>query len=44
MNKELEMTPNVLVEFFTKASVRVYERGHLSVISMRKIIQMVNFM
>ena len=27
MNKELEMTPNVLVEFY-KASVRVYERGH----------------
>ncbi len=28
MNKELEMTPNVLVEFLQKASVRVYERGH----------------
>ena len=35
MNKELEMTPNVLVEFY-KSQRRVYERT-LSVISMRKI-------
>ena len=28
MNKELEMTPKRISGVFTKASVRVYERGH----------------